>query len=115
MTAVIHCLQAVERHCGVSMLELLGERRARAIARPRQVAMWLASKTTMASLPKIGRIMRRDHTTILHGIRVIEKMRERDADLRYMTAVLLKELTEGPETLDRSARKREIATASAGL
>jgi hypothetical protein len=55
--------------------ELVSERRARRIARPRQVVMYLARKHTKLSLPRIGRGLGfRDHTTVMHGANKIEGM-----------------------------------------
>lgn len=58
---------------GVSQLDLMSRRAGRLIARPRQVGYWLARHCTPMSLPEIGRAFgRRDHTTILHGIAVVD-------------------------------------------
>jgi chromosomal replication initiation ATPase DnaA len=60
---------------GVSVKDLLSPRRARQLARPRQVLMWLARKHTPYSLPEIGRsIGNRDHTTVMHADRVIGRL-----------------------------------------
>jgi chromosomal replication initiator protein len=57
-------------------------RRARAVARPRQVAMYLAKHLTSRSLPEIGRRFGgRDHTTVMHAIRKIEELSSGDAVL----------------------------------
>ena len=54
-------------------------RRARAVARPRQVAMWLCKQLTPRSLPEIGRKFGgRDHTTVMHAVRKIEELRAGD-------------------------------------
>ncbi len=67
---------------GIAMLDLRSARRAREIARPRQVGMYLARQLTLNSLPEIGRIYgNRDHTTVIHAIRQIEKLRQIDDDL----------------------------------
>ena len=69
----------VAEHYGLSLAELVGPRRARAVARPRQVAMYLAKTLTERSLPEIGRRFGgRDHTTVIHGVRRIEALRETD-------------------------------------
>lgn len=61
---------------GLDLRMLLSERRARHLARPRQVAMWLCARLLPGlSLPQIGRAFRRDHTTVLHAIRKIEQLR----------------------------------------
>ena len=55
-------------------------RRARAVARPRQVAMYLAKQLTSRSLPEIGRKFGgRDHTTVMHAVKKVEQLCETDA------------------------------------
>jgi chromosomal replication initiator protein len=55
-------------------------RRARAVARPRQIAMYLSKQLTARSLPEIGRKFGgRDHTTVMHAVRKVEELREVDA------------------------------------
>jgi chromosomal replication initiator protein len=68
-------LNLVADHFRVSVEELLSSDTHRRIARPRQVAMWLLRRRE-ASLPEIARVLqRRDHTTVLHGVRRIEALR----------------------------------------
>jgi len=71
----IHEIQlAVSDACGVTRLDLLSRRRAREVARPRQVGMWLARRLTRASLPEIGHAFGgRDHTTVMHAVEVIDR------------------------------------------
>ena len=64
------------------MADMQSARRARAVARPRQVAMYLAKQLTPRSLPEIGRKFGgRDHTTVMYAIRKIEELRAIDAVL----------------------------------
>jgi hypothetical protein len=73
---------AVERHCQVTRADLVSARRHAAIVRPRQIAMFLARHLTLHSLPVIGRKFgHRDHTTVLHAVRKIERLRHRDTEL----------------------------------
>jgi len=66
----------------IRLADMLSARRARAVARPRQVAMYLAKQLTSRSLPEIGRKFGgRDHTTVIHAVRKIEELREQDASL----------------------------------
>ncbi|MEQ1888824.1 MAG: chromosomal replication initiator protein DnaA [Alphaproteobacteria bacterium] len=66
----------------IRLADMLSARRARAIARPRQVAMYLAKQLTARSLPEIGRKFGgRDHTTVIHAVRRIEQLRESDSSL----------------------------------
>ena len=63
------------------------------MARPRQVAMWLAKQITTRSLPDIGRRFGgRDHTTVLHAVRRIEQLKAEDATLARDVDVLLRKL-----------------------
>ena len=63
----------VASHYGVRVAEMFSPRRARNIARPRQVAMFLAKNLTSLSYPEIGRQFGgRDHTTVMHAVRTIE-------------------------------------------
>lgn len=66
----------------VKLSDLLSARRARDIARPRQVAMYLAKRLTPRSLPEIGRKFGgRDHTTVMHAVKRIEELRTTDSEL----------------------------------
>lgn len=64
----------------VTPTDMVSKRRARVIARPRQVAMYLSKKLTKRSLPDIGRRFGgRDHTTVMHAVKRIEELRAEDA------------------------------------
>jgi chromosomal replication initiator protein len=66
----------VAEHYGIRTADMHSSRRARAVARPRQVAMYLAKQLTPRSLPEIGRKFGgRDHTTVMYAIRKIEELR----------------------------------------
>lgn len=74
---------AVCAHYNMSLVDLIASRRTRAVVRPRQVAYYLAKTHTGASLPMIGReFAGKDHTTILHGVRLISKLIETDPKIR---------------------------------
>jgi len=67
-------LRIVSRHFAVSRADILSDRRHRSVVRPRQIGMYLAKQLTSRSLPEIGRRFgNRDHTTVLHAIRKIDK------------------------------------------
>jgi len=69
----------VAEHFNVRVADMHSARRARAVARPRQVAMYLAKQLTSRSLPEIGRKFGgRDHTTVMHAVRKIEELRATD-------------------------------------
>lgn len=72
----------VAAHYGLRMNDLLSPRRSRAVARPRQVAMHLSKTLTSKSLPEIGRRFGgRDHTTVIHACKTIEKLKETDSQM----------------------------------
>lgn len=74
--------QAVCREFRVGLVEMLARRRSRVVARPRQVAMYLARKLTVSSLPEIGRHFgNRDHTTVLHACQMTTARMVDDPDL----------------------------------
>ena len=72
----------VADHYALKINDLLSPRRAREVARPRQVAMYLAKMLTPRSLPEIGRRFGgRDHTTVIHAVKRIEELRVTDHEL----------------------------------
>ena len=77
----------------VDRSEMASKRRARAVVRPRQVAMYLAKVLTPRSYPEIGRKFGgRDHSTVIHAVRLIEDLRTRDADMDGDVRSLLRQL-----------------------
>ncbi len=69
----------VSEHYNIRLSDLIGPRRMRTLARPRQIAMYLAKQLTSRSLPEIGRRFGgRDHTTVMHGVRKIEELKALD-------------------------------------
>ena len=85
--------KATAEHYGMKQADLISERRNRAIARPRQAAMWLAKQLTTRSLPDIGRRFGgRDHTTVLHAVRRIEELKAGDAQLSRDLEALTRKL-----------------------
>ena len=61
---------------------MLSARRSRYLVRPRQTAIYLAKLLTSKSLPEIGRAFsNRDHTTVIHSVKTIERMRQEDKEL----------------------------------
>ena len=66
----------------ISKNEMLSPRRSRYLVRPRQTAIYLAKTLTSKSLPEIGRAFsNRDHTTVIHSVKTIEKLRKEDNEL----------------------------------
>ncbi|QDL93514.1 chromosomal replication initiator protein DnaA [Paroceanicella profunda] len=75
-------IRKVAEHYNLKINDLLSARRARSVARPRQIAMFLAKSLTSKSLPEIGRRFGgRDHTTVIHALRKIEELRQTDSGL----------------------------------
>ena len=74
--------RAVVEHYSLRMSDMQSSRRSRSIARPRQVAMYLAKQLTPRSLPEIGkRFGGRDHTTVMHAVRQIERLINEDPNI----------------------------------
>jgi len=73
----------VSNYFNISLSEMLSQRRSRPLARPRQVAMYLAKKMTSRSLPEIGRrFANRDHTTVIHAVKTITRLSEQDDEMK---------------------------------
>ena len=69
----------VAEHFNIRLSEMYSSRRARAVARPRQIAMYLAKQLTARSLPEIGRKFGgRDHTTVMHAVKKVEELKATD-------------------------------------
>ena len=68
-------------------------RRSRSVARPRQIAMYLAKSITSRSLPEIGRKFGgRDHTTVMHGVKRIEELKIQDGQVAEDVEILRRAL-----------------------
>ena len=73
----------VSNYFNIALSEMLSQRRSRPLARPRQVAMYLAKKLTTRSLPEIGRrFANRDHTTVIHAVKTISRLSEQDDEMK---------------------------------
>ena len=84
----------VAEHYNLRLADMHSARRARNVARPRQVAMYLAKMLTARSLPEIGRKFGgRDHTTVMHAVRKIEELIEEDAQIAQDVDVVRRALT----------------------
>ena len=85
--------KAVSAHFELKPVDLVSARRAVVVARPRQIAMYLAKRLTTRSLPEIGRKFGgRDHSTVIHAVRRIEELRDVDREIDSAVRVLLREL-----------------------
>ena len=73
----------VSNYFNIPLSEMLSQRRSRPLARPRQIAMYLAKKMTTRSLPEIGRrFANRDHTTVIHAVKTITRLSEQDDEMK---------------------------------
>ena len=95
-------------HFRLTPLDLLSQRRTNNIVRPRQVAMFIAKKLTLCSLPEIGRRFGgRDHTTILHAVRKINELVGYDDSLRTDIAEIISTIE-----VEIATMLRPVVTAS---
>ena len=86
----------VSNYYNITLTEMLSQRRSRPLARPRQIAMYLSKKMTTRSLPEIGRrFANRDHTTVIHAVKTITRLSEKDEEMKkninHIKALLLEE------------------------
>jgi len=88
--------KAVGKRFGVTVDAIKSKRRTSAIAKPRQVAMFLVKKLTGASLSEIGNYFARDHTTVLYACDKVETLRASDGELQRTLDELIHELRPGP-------------------
>ncbi len=91
-TTIDEIQKKVAEHFNISVKELQSSRRARTVARPRQVAMYLAKQLTSRSLPEIGRKFDRDHTTVMHAVRKVEELIVEDPVLAENIEILRRTL-----------------------
>ena len=88
--------KAVVLHYNLKLADMQSKRRARVIARPRQVAMYLAKQLTPRSLPEIGRRFGgRDHTTVMHAVRKVEELLHSDESMSRDVELLRRRLQGG--------------------
>lgn len=83
---------AVAEAYGLGRVELISRRRGGILIRPRQIAMYLCTILTIKSLPEIGRVFNRDHTTIMHARDKIARLRKTDAKLNAEITELIERL-----------------------
>jgi chromosomal replication initiator protein len=83
----------VAEHYNIRLTDMSSARRARNVARPRQVAMYLAKQLTQRSLPEIGRRFgNRDHTTVMHAVSRVAELMQQDASFAEDVHLLRKML-----------------------
>ena len=94
LVSVDNIQRVVAEYYKIKVADLHSKRRSRSVARPRQVAMYLAKDLTNHSLPEIGNAFGgRDHTTVLHACRKIKELMDSDADIKEDVKNLLRTLT----------------------
>ena len=85
--------RAVCEYYRIDRSEMSSKRRARAVVRPRQVAMYIAKIMTPRSYPEIGRKFGgRDHSTVIHAVRLVESLRDQDSEMDNDVRTLLRQL-----------------------
>tara|TARA_B110000438_G_scaffold246998_2_gene248902 strand:- start:1118 stop:2506 length:1389 start_codon:yes stop_codon:yes gene_type:complete len=83
----------VASYFNLNIQEMLSQRRSRSLARPRQIAMYLAKQHTTNSLPDIGRkFSNRDHTTVIHAVKKIDELIKKDNEIKQQVSDLKKKL-----------------------
>lgn len=92
-------IEAAGREFGISVRQILSERRQRDVVEARHVAMWLARELTWRSYPAVGRIFRRDHTSVIHAISRVDELMLGNASL----AVQIRRLRATLEVVPRPA------------
>ena len=84
----------VATHFNLNLQEMLSPRRSRSLARPRQIAMYLAKQYTTNSLPDIGRkFSNRDHTTVIHAVKKINELIKKDNEIKESVIEIKKKFT----------------------
>ncbi|PPR33735.1 MAG: Chromosomal replication initiator protein DnaA [Alphaproteobacteria bacterium MarineAlpha6_Bin4] len=92
-TTIDQIQKKVAEHFNVKVSDMHSSRRSRAVARPRQIAMFLAKNLTSRSLPEIGRKFGgRDHTTVIHAIKKVQELTKNDSSLSEDIEILTRSL-----------------------
>lgn len=91
-TTIDEIQKKVAEYFNISVKEMQSSRRARTVARPRQIAMYLAKLLTLRSLPEIGRKFDRDHTTVMHAVRKVEELVKEDQSVAESVNLLRRSL-----------------------
>ena len=92
-TTIDQIQKKVAEHFNIKISDMHSARRSRTIARPRQIAMYLAKNLTTRSLPEIGRKFGgRDHTTVIHAIKKVEELKKNDSNFTEDVEILTRSL-----------------------
>lgn len=88
-------IQAVANYYSIPVEQIVGSRRSKDTVQPRQVAMYLVRELTNYSLPEIGKVFSRDHTTVLHSINKIEDERKNSSEMDGIIKTLTANIHQG--------------------
>jgi chromosomal replication initiator protein len=103
---------AVCKKFHIGIRHMTADKRSRHLARPRQIAMYLAYELTPKSLPQIGRLFGdRDHTTVLHAYRTVEALIAQDRDFAAVVAELRQSLEDPDQLILPPASKHQVIAA----
>ncbi len=84
----------VTAHFGILPIEMVSQRRSRFVARPRQIAMTLSVELTPLSYPAIGRLFDRDHSTVMHAVKTVNRLCREDAAFAATVEVIRAKINE---------------------
>lgn len=113
MTPTTRIITETARHYGIPASAILGTDRSRRFARPRQIAMYLARSLTGRSYPEIAVSFGRDHTTVMHAVEAVERLREADVGIAVaIMAVTARCAPDGPPPSPIRLMAQIIAGAS---
>lgn len=88
-------IDVVARHFKIPKEKIIAGGRERDLVLPRQAAMYLSRKLTDSSLKSIGKIFTKDHSTVIHGVKTMENLMNKDANIRITMDIISKVLLEG--------------------
>lgn len=105
-------IKAVCEHYQTTKIDFLSQRRHAKLVRARQVAGYLARHLTLASFPEIGRLVQRDHTTVIHGAQKITQLRLTDQVLNAEVAALTDRILQHPRLslISTQTQKGELSS-----
>jgi hypothetical protein len=117
MIRIIDVTRATSAHYGLPLSDMIRDGRTKELIRPRQVAHWLARRLTLRSLSVIGRVHRRDHSSVVHALKCVDRAMDQDpalrADAEAIAARLGMTLDGAPLRAGDGGRRRTIAAALA--
>lgn len=104
MTPSIAAIQrAVCDHYGISVIDMLSRRRRARTVLPRQLAMYIARHQTHHSLPEIGRMFDRDHTTVIWAINKVTTLRKQALSLNVAHEAVMRKIIDEPIVTDEAS------------